>query len=118
MSKIHRFFFHVRGSWLLSFTHSFNESAALADWTTSHTGPLALPLALSVFGWVRLPDDANIFSGSSTDPTAGLNSPHIELEFFGITPQSNLTGMGDPREGNNSLRVAVVNLHPLSRKGF
>lgn len=109
---------------MLSPANSFNETSALAEWSKSHTGPLALPLALSTFGWVRLPDDADVFRGSP-DPTAGPNSPHIEFEFFGIDPQNDLAGVGDspPRVvvgqgGNNSLSTTIINLHPLSRECF
>jgi hypothetical protein len=92
----------------------------------SHTGPLSLSIPLSPFGWIRLPDDADVFR-DSPDPSAGPNSPHIEFEFqFGINPQSDLTGIGNSPPltaatglaDGNSLGMTVINLHPFSREAF
>lgn len=109
-------------------------AAAFAEWTASHTGRLALVSRLSPLGWVRIPENADVFTDGSPDPTAGRNSPHVEFFFGGISPQNDSTGIGNPppltltrvikskfvnleerQEGNISLGMIVVNLHPIAR---
>ncbi|KXN88671.1 Glucose dehydrogenase [FAD, quinone] [Leucoagaricus sp. SymC.cos] len=65
-------------------TTTFNQTAALAQWKSNHTGQLAVPLHLSQTGWIRFPPDAEPFKDGSIDPSAGTNSPHIELFFGGV----------------------------------
>ncbi len=111
----------------------------MKEWTASKTGPLAVQPRLGTFGWIRLPDDADVFSGASPDPTAGQNSPHIEFFFAAIsviaqtdenrTVNPSVTtaaGVNNPgpahleggREGNVSFEMGVINLHPVARENF
>jgi choline dehydrogenase len=63
---------------------SFDITAALAQWNASHTGMLALSPHLPPVGWVRFPPDSKPFQDGSVDPSAGLNSPHVELFFLNV----------------------------------
>jgi choline dehydrogenase-like flavoprotein len=56
-------------------TTRFNE--VYAQWNESHTGPFAMSATTNV-AWLRL--DTSIF-GSHTDPSAGPDTPHIEILF-------------------------------------
>ncbi|KAJ7073943.1 pyranose dehydrogenase [Mycena amicta] len=55
----------------------FNE--AFAQWNESHTGPFVIESPTHV-SWHRLDSDSPIFANHS-DPSAGPNTPHIELVF-------------------------------------
>lgn len=94
---------------------SFNKTVALTEWVTSHSGPLALPSYLSPFGWIRFPDDADVFNNGSPDPTAGHNSPHVEFFFADIFGPNNSNGTNGEEDDRTFLMI-VVNLHPVSRK--
>ncbi|KAF9445056.1 GMC oxidoreductase [Macrolepiota fuliginosa MF-IS2] len=91
---------------------AFDQTAALAEWSKSHTGRLADPPHMSSLGWVRLPADANPFKDGSPDPTGGPNSPHVELFFYNVRPPPDGVDNGP---GNTSLLTIVVNLNPVSR---
>ncbi|KAJ7242968.1 GMC oxidoreductase-domain-containing protein [Mycena rebaudengoi] len=52
---------------------------AFAEWNKSHTGPF-VEFGATHVAWLRLDDDAPIFV-DHPDPSAGPNTPHIELFF-------------------------------------
>ncbi|KAJ7139070.1 aryl-alcohol oxidase [Mycena epipterygia] len=56
-------------------TTRFNE--AFAQWNESHTGPFVTFVASHV-AWLRLDPDSPIFK-NHTDPSAGPDTPHIEV---------------------------------------
>ncbi|KAF9449394.1 GMC oxidoreductase [Macrolepiota fuliginosa MF-IS2] len=89
----------------------FNTTAALAEWLESHTGRLADPPFLAPLGWVRFPATANPFKDGSQDPTAGPNSPHVELVFKNIAS----TPGQETSMGNATLIMTVININPVSR---
>ncbi|KAJ7073980.1 aryl-alcohol oxidase [Mycena amicta] len=70
----------------------FNE--AFAQWNESHTGPFVIEAATHV-SWHRLDSDSPIFANHS-DPSAGPNTPHIEITFTpgsgGLGPVASLPG--------------------------
>ncbi|KAJ6535912.1 pyranose dehydrogenase [Mycena vulgaris] len=88
-------------------TTAFNE--AFAQWNATHTGPF-VDLGVTNVDWFRLDPESPIFA-KYPDPSAGPDTPHIELVFKaglgGIgpvgVPLGNLMGIG----------IAVVT--PLSR---
>lgn len=113
--------------------NSFDQTAAFAQWSESHTGRLALPQHLSPLGWVRFPRTASPFKDGSSDPTGGPNSPHVEFFLGGIISQNASTGGGSPphmtvtmntmshsldrtEKGNALFWMIVVNLNPVSRE--
>jgi len=51
----------------------------LDQWKQTKTGPLVVG-GVSTTCFIRLPDNASIFE-SSEDPSAGPNTPHIEVVF-------------------------------------
>lgn len=69
-------------------TTRFNE--AFAEWNRSHTGPL-VDFSPTYVAWLRLDADSPIFE-NHTDPSAGLDTPHIELA---ITVRGFLTAVHD-----------------------
>ncbi|KAJ3576821.1 hypothetical protein NP233_g165 [Leucocoprinus birnbaumii] len=85
---------------------SFDETEALAQWKSNHTGRFALSQHMPQTGWVRFPEDSPPFRDGATDPTAGLNLPHVEVFFVGISE-----GQG----GNMTLSVNIVDLTPVPR---
>ncbi|KAF5346524.1 hypothetical protein D9756_007364 [Leucocoprinus leucothites] len=87
-------------------TSSFDETAALAQWKSNHTGRLALSQHLPQIGWVRFPQDSPPFKNGAVDPTAGPDSPHVEVFFVGVSEGS---------EENSTLSMNIVNLTPACR---
>ncbi|KAJ7246716.1 aryl-alcohol oxidase-like protein [Mycena rebaudengoi] len=86
-------------------TTRFDE--AFAEWNKSHTGPFAM-LGPTHIAWLRLDPNSSIFK-NFTDPSAGQDTPHIELSFspgIGLAP---LTSPG------NFLSIGVVAVTPISR---
>ncbi|KAJ7269226.1 aryl-alcohol oxidase-like protein [Mycena rebaudengoi] len=86
-------------------TTRFDE--AFAEWNKSHTGPFAM-LGPTHIAWLRLDPNSSIFE-NFTDPSAGQDTPHIELSFspgIGLAP---LTSPG------NFLSIGVVAVTPISR---
>jgi choline dehydrogenase len=69
---------------------SYNVTEALEEWNKTQTGPLAISTNLNHIVWVRLNSTDNF-----PDPSAGENSPHIELWLSGISSQSP-SGIGIP----------------------
>ncbi|KAJ7622106.1 aryl-alcohol-oxidase from pleurotus Eryingii [Roridomyces roridus] len=77
----------VSNSWFANTTQSYesyNLNATqmqidLALWNETHTGPLVSSSGAQV-AFLRLPEDSPILSTFS-DPAAGPETPHIELEF-------------------------------------
>ncbi|KAJ7920307.1 aryl-alcohol oxidase-like protein [Mycena leptocephala] len=78
---------------------------AFAEWNRSHTGPLSA-IGTTHMAWLRLAPE-ELGSNGFTDPSAGPDSPHIEVLFrpggFGAPP------------GSHSIAVWIVALNPLSR---
>ncbi|KAJ7286777.1 pyranose dehydrogenase [Mycena rebaudengoi] len=68
--------------------HSFFTTSwsAFAEWNKSHTGPF-VEFGITHVAWLRLDEDAPIFT-NHPDPSAGPDTPHIELFFS----PSGLTG--------------------------
>ncbi|KAJ7353650.1 alcohol oxidase [Mycena albidolilacea] len=101
----------VSASWSVNFnqtlesivqnTTRFNE--VYAQWNESHTGPFAMSATTNV-AWLRL--DTSIF-GNHTDPSAGPDTPHIEILF---TPGGSI---GDSPGHFISAGLAAVT--PISR---
>ncbi|TFK24010.1 aryl-alcohol oxidase [Coprinopsis marcescibilis] len=52
---------------------------ALAEWNSTRTGPLT-SIGINHAAWLRLPDHSPIWETES-DPSAGKDTPHIELAF-------------------------------------
>ncbi|KAJ7363007.1 pyranose dehydrogenase [Mycena albidolilacea] len=101
----HPFFSAV---WSVNFTQTLESitqnttrfDEAFAEWNKSHTGPFAM-LGPTHIAWLRLDPNSSIFE-NFTDPSAGQDTPHIELSFspgVGLAP---LTGPG------NFLSIGVV----------
>jgi choline dehydrogenase-like flavoprotein len=75
-------------SWSVNSTETFDSinqnstrfDEAFAEWNKSHTGPF-VELGVTHVAWLRLDDDAPIFV-DHPDPSAGPNTPHIELFFY------------------------------------
>ncbi|KAJ7242906.1 glucose dehydrogenase short protein [Mycena rebaudengoi] len=60
--------------------NSMRVDEAFAEWNQTHTGPLVEP-GVTHIAWLRLEDDAPIFA-DYPDPSAGPDTPHIELFFL------------------------------------
>ncbi|KAJ7028631.1 pyranose dehydrogenase [Mycena alexandri] len=77
-------------------TTRFNE--AFAEWNRSHTGPL-VDFSPTYVAWLRLDANSPIFE-NHTDPSAGLDTPHIELAItpgmagFGVSQPGHFVGAG------------------------
>ncbi|KAJ7248207.1 aryl-alcohol-oxidase from pleurotus Eryingii [Mycena haematopus] len=100
--------------WAVNFTQTFDSvtdnatrfDEALAEWNKSHTGPFVMFTASHV-AWLRLDPDSSIFDNFA-DPSAGPETPHIELA---LGPSD---GLGTSTTGNFvSAGLAVVT--PISR---
>ncbi|KAJ7026127.1 aryl-alcohol oxidase-like protein, partial [Mycena alexandri] len=66
----------------------FNE--AFEEWNRSHTGPF-VEFGPTHVAWLRLPSSSSVFE-NHTDPSAGPQTPHIELVFeagAGLGPPGN-----------------------------
>ncbi|KAJ6535948.1 pyranose dehydrogenase [Mycena vulgaris] len=83
----------------------FNET--FAQWNRSHTGPFSAG-GTTHLAWFRL--DSSVL-GNFTDPSAGLNSPHIEISFV---PAGGLGTTASSAAGN-FIRAGMVVLNPVSR---
>ncbi|KAJ7277011.1 aryl-alcohol oxidase [Mycena rebaudengoi] len=77
---------------------------AFAEWNKSHTGPF-VELGVTHVAWLRLDDDAPIFV-DHPDPSAGPNTPHIELFFY---PGGFTGAVG------NFMGIAMVMITPAGR---
>ncbi|KAH9977448.1 pyranose dehydrogenase [Russula compacta] len=54
---------------------------ALAQWQQNRSGPLVTSAGINHIAWLRIPDNATIFS-QFADPAAGPDSPHYEFLIF------------------------------------
>ncbi|KAJ7653117.1 pyranose dehydrogenase [Mycena polygramma] len=79
----------------------FNE--AFAQWNQSHTGPFTTQ-ATTHLAFLRL-DAETLASNNFSDPSAGPNSPHMEVIFF---PAAFLSS-------GNGISLGMVVLNPVSR---
>ncbi|KAJ7471265.1 glucose dehydrogenase short protein [Mycena galericulata] len=82
----------------------YNE--AFVEWNRSHTGPF-VEIPLTHIAWLRLNPDSPIFE-NVTDPSAGPNTPHIEM-YMGPGWPSDLPFPG------NFMNLGVAVLNPTSR---
>lgn len=90
---------------------SFNQDAALKEWETTRTGPLARPFGLDQLSFIRLAKDAPPFDKEGFhDPSPSKDSAHVEFLFRTIVgPETSSPGI------NSTLQVDLLNLHPVSR---
>ncbi|KAF7368968.1 GMC oxidoreductase [Mycena venus] len=106
-------FFQV--AWSVNFTQTLESitqnmtrfDEAFAEWNRSHTGPFVMSGHTHI-AWLRLDPDSSIFE-NFTDPSAGPDTPHIELGFapgIGLVP---LTSPG------NFLSIGLAVVTPVSR---
>jgi choline dehydrogenase-like flavoprotein len=73
--------------WSVNFTQTFESvtqnmtrfDEAFAEYNKSHTGPFVM-FGPSHIAWLRLDSDSSIFDHHE-DPSAGPETPHIELAF-------------------------------------
>ncbi|KAJ6551738.1 aryl-alcohol oxidase-like protein [Mycena capillaripes] len=86
-------------------TTRFTE--AFAEWNQTHTGPFAVQGTTHI-AWLRM-DDHMLASNSFTDPSAGPNSPHIEVAFSPGSPLMVFSG------SVHSMRAGMIVLNPISR---
>ncbi|KLO19171.1 aryl-alcohol-oxidase from pleurotus Eryingii [Schizopora paradoxa] len=92
------------------FRNSTLFNADLAQWTAHKDGIFA-NLPSSGAGFLRLPDNATIFTNFS-DPTAGPKSPHFEIIFSDYFNPDGIV----PRPATGSyMTISVAVLSPLSR---
>ncbi|KAJ7254438.1 aryl-alcohol oxidase-like protein [Mycena rebaudengoi] len=84
-------------------TTRFDE--VLAEWNKSHTGPFA-SFGPAHIAWLRLDPDSSIFE-NFTDPSAGQDTPHIELVFW--VRFSSVPGPG------NFVNIGMSVVTPISR---
>ncbi|KAF7342997.1 GMC oxidoreductase [Mycena venus] len=88
---------------LIQNTTLFNE--AFAQWNRSHTGPFSAE-GTTQLAFFRL-DSQTLASNNFSDPSAGSDSPHIEVAFspsnFGALP------------GSQAVSVGIIVLNPVSR---
>ncbi|KAJ7228440.1 pyranose dehydrogenase [Mycena pura] len=90
----------------------FNE--AFAEWNRSHTGPFSTQ-ATTHIAWLRL-DAETLASNNFTDPSAGPNSPHIEVPFGPSASVSEVpSGPGAPASSDNGMSARMIILNPVSR---
>ncbi|KAF7368906.1 GMC oxidoreductase [Mycena venus] len=87
------------------FQNATRFDEAFAEWNRSHTGPLS-GIGTTHIAWLRL-DPEELASNGFTDPSAGPDSPHIEVFLgpgdFGAPP------------GSHSIFAGIAVLNPLSR---
>ncbi|KAF9447616.1 GMC oxidoreductase [Macrolepiota fuliginosa MF-IS2] len=99
----------------------FDQVAALEQWNKTRSGPLAQLLPTNHITWIRLPADSPPFHAGLVDPTAGPNSPHIEVIYLALTSDSSSVAAsasaqkGSSGSANVTIQTLVVNLHPISR---
>ncbi|KAJ7276976.1 GMC oxidoreductase-domain-containing protein, partial [Mycena rebaudengoi] len=99
-------------SWSVNSTETFDSinqnstrfDEAFAEWNKSRTGPF-VELGVTHVAWLRLDDDAPIFV-DHPDPSAGPNTPHIELFF---DPGGFTGAVG------NFISIAMVMITPAGR---
>ncbi|KAF7368940.1 GMC oxidoreductase [Mycena venus] len=106
-------FFQV--AWSVNFTQTLESitqnttrfEKAFAEWNKSHTGPFVM-FGPTHIAWLRLDPDSSIFE-NFTDPSAGLDTPHIELA---IAPG---IGLGPLPSPGNFLSIGLAAVTPVSR---
>ncbi|KAJ3553555.1 hypothetical protein NP233_g12615 [Leucocoprinus birnbaumii] len=96
----------------------FDLDEAIAEWNTTHTGPLIMSAPLkNQIVWVRLKDDSPAFE-VGPDPSPGENAPHIEVNtnaVSAITGASVNAQLAPGVNGTNTIQISLINLHPVSR---
>ncbi|KIJ49388.1 GMC oxidoreductase [Sphaerobolus stellatus SS14] len=102
----------VTAAWLVNSTDTldtlnrnvtlFNEAFSL--WNKTHGGPFGDPTA-SHIAWIRLPRNSSIFK-TSVDPSAGPNTPHIELAIGNGAP----IGLPPPTGNFLTLAISIVSV--------
>lgn len=85
-------------------TNTTLEAQELAVWQTNRTGPL-VTVGINHVAWLRLPDNSPILN-EFLDPSAGPNTPHIELAIG--------SGMASFFPGH-FVGVGAATVTPLSR---
>ncbi|KAJ7653272.1 aryl-alcohol oxidase [Mycena polygramma] len=108
----------VSNSWFVNSTQTFesytqNSTQLTLDldrWNRTRTGPLVSTIVGSHIAWLRLDGNSSIFS-SHSDPAAGPNTPHIELQIAsGIGLETPV-----PAEGGNFISFQAAVVSPASR---
>ncbi|KAJ6475749.1 pyranose dehydrogenase [Mycena vitilis] len=106
----------VQAGWFVNSTQTIESitqnatrvNEAFAEWNRSRTGPFTVQ-SLTHIAWLRL-DAKMLDTNNFSDPSAGPNSPHIEVPFgpsaFGPAV---VAGSG------NGMSAGVVVLNPVSR---
>ncbi|KAJ7653282.1 pyranose dehydrogenase [Mycena polygramma] len=106
----------VQAGWFVNSTQTIESitqnatrvNEAFAEWNRSRTGPFTVQ-SLTHIGWLRM-DAETLAAKNFSDPSAGPNSPHIEVPFgpsaFGPAV---VAGSG------NGMSAGVVVLNPVSR---
>ncbi|KAJ7318157.1 aryl-alcohol oxidase [Mycena albidolilacea] len=84
---------------------------AFAQWNRSHTGPFSAG-GTTHLAWARL--DSQLASNNFTDPSAGPNSPHIEVAFT-MPHCLKLAGSTGGTAGQPCVSAGIVVLNPVSR---
>ncbi|KAJ7176456.1 aryl-alcohol oxidase [Mycena filopes] len=79
----------------------FNED--FAQWNRSHTGPFSV-IATTHIAWLRVADEEFRLNGF-TDPSAGKDTPHIEVAF----------GPAGGLATGNGMSAGIIVLNPVSR---
>ncbi|KAH9477942.1 Pyranose dehydrogenase 1 [Psilocybe cubensis] len=85
-----QFSVNSNGFWDTINTNATLQALALAQWNQNRTGPYASPFTNFLI-WSRLPSDSPIIAQYG-DPSAGPNTPHIEL--FPLSASSSATQPG------------------------
>ncbi|KAF9448639.1 GMC oxidoreductase [Macrolepiota fuliginosa MF-IS2] len=99
----------------------FDQQAALEQWNQTRTGPLAQLSPTNHITWIRLPADTPPFHAGLADPTAGPDSPHIEVIYISLSSDSGsgVAPTSVPQVSSGSANVTIqsliANLHPISR---
>ncbi|KAJ7248208.1 pyranose dehydrogenase [Mycena haematopus] len=94
-----------------SYTQNVTKSAEdLHEWNITRQGPLVSTIVGSHIAWLRLDPSSSIFS-QHTDPAAGNDTPHIELQIAnGIGLETPI-----PPEGGNFISIQTAVVSPASR---
>ncbi|PPQ88314.1 hypothetical protein CVT25_012374, partial [Psilocybe cyanescens] len=79
------------GFWDTLNTNVTLQNIAFAEWNNSKTGPYASPLT-NFLGWSRLPSNSSVIKAFG-DPSAGQNTPHIELLPHTASSQASQPGL-------------------------
>ncbi|KAG6907258.1 hypothetical protein DXG01_009678 [Tephrocybe rancida] len=80
---------------------------ALSSWRDNRTGPF-VDIPITQVGFIRVKDDGNLFAKYG-DPSAGLDSPHVELVI-----NNGIAGKTVPPTGN-FFNIGVVVVTPFAR---